>query len=201
MAKAVANVKADDKRRRLVAAGLLLMEELPYANITVTMIAERAGMARGLVFYYFADKEALFHGAVRELLKGLRRSFEENDSSLSGSDASTWLREEVRIFLEFMSAHPQAMETIVGQGWQDEEDDRGTTMMDFTAGRVLRAYGGSPDDQLLDAALHSWAYHCVDFAIRLRKTALEADRETVIDILVNQAETVFATIRAGAASG
>ena len=198
MAKAATSLKADDKRRRLIDAGLELMEELPYADITVAMIAERAGMARSLVFYYFQDKEALFHGVVRDLLDGLRRTFDTNDVIEGGADPTAWLRRELDIFLEFMAAHPQAMETIVGQGWENEQDESGTTMMDFTADRLRRAFGGSSEDALLGAALHSWAYHCVDFAIRVRKTAPAADRAAVIAVLVSQAEAAFSAVGSSA---
>ncbi|MET8428750.1 TetR/AcrR family transcriptional regulator [Nocardia sp. NPDC004860] len=198
MTKPETSSKADDKRRRLINAGLGLMEDLPYAEITVAMVAERARMARGLVFYYFKDKEALFHGVVRDLLNGVRQSFEENDVLDAQDDPRAWLRRELEVFLDFMAAHPQAMETIVSQGWQDEQDEAGTTMMDFTASRMLLAFGGSPGDELLDAALHSWAHHCVDFAIRLRKTAPRSDRSMVVAILVNQAEAVFTTLETAA---
>lgn len=198
MTKAGTSPKADNKRRRLINAGLALMDELPYAEITVAMIAERADMARGLVFYYFKDKETLFLGAVRALLDGVRQSFEANDVLDAQDDPTAWLRREVEVFLDFMKAHPQAMETIVSQGWQEEPDELGATMMDFTASRVLQAFGGSPEDELLDAALHSWAWHCVDFAIRLRKTAPRSDRSAVVAVLVNQAEAVFTTLETAA---
>lgn len=176
------------------------MEDLPYADITVSMIAERAKMARSLVFYYFKDKEALFRGVVHDLLDGLRRVFETNDLSIV-QDPAVWLRREVEIFLDFMAAHPQAMATIVSQGWEDVRDDSGATMMDFTAGRVQRAFGAHPRDELLDAALHSWASHCVDLAIRTQKTAPEADRETVAALLIGQLEAVFSTLNATARAG
>ncbi|QJY47395.1 TetR/AcrR family transcriptional regulator [Pseudonocardia broussonetiae] len=200
MTRAGTGSKAGDKRRRLIEAGLELMEELPYADITVAMIAERAKMARSLIFYYFTDKDALFRGVVHDLLDGLRRVFETNDLSLA-QDPAVWLRREVEIFLEFMAAHPQAMATIVSQGWEDVEDDSGATMMDFTAGRVQQAFGAHPQDPLLDAALHSWASHCVDLAIRTRKTAPQADPETVAALLIGQLEAVFSTLRTDARTG
>lgn len=176
------------------------MEELPYAEITVAMIAGRAGMARSLVFYYFEDKDTLFRGVVRDFLDRLRLLFEANDLS-TVQDPTAWLRREVEIFLEFMAAHQQAMATIVGQGWEDVQDSDGATTMDFTASRVQQAFGLSPDDDLLDAALHSWASHCVDLAIRAQKTAPRADPATVAGLLVGQLEAVFSTLGSPAHTG
>jgi len=200
MAKAAAGSKADDKRRRLVEAGLGLLEELPYTDITVAAIAERAGMARGLVFYYFTDKDELFRAAVRDFLDRLREWFMTNDVSAVG-DARAWLRHEVEIFLDMMSAHPQTMGTIVSQGWTNEPDSHGSTMMDFTSGRVREAFGLSAEDELLDAALHSWSYHCVDLAIRTRTLAPRADRGIVATLLVDQLEATFATLDASKQAG
>src|SRR5581483_2700452 len=193
MTRAREGSKADTKRRRLIDAGLELIEELPYAEITAAMIAERAGMARTLVFYYFEDKETLFRAVVRDLLHGLRSSFEANDL-LAAPDPMAWLRHEVAIFFDFMSAHPQAMATILGQGWENVEDDAGATMMDFTAGRVREAFGAPPHDELLDAALHSWAYHCVDLEARIQRTAPGSDRRVVAALLVGQLEAVFSIL-------
>jgi AcrR family transcriptional regulator len=193
MTRAVASSKADDKRRRLVDAGLVLMEELPYADITVAMIAERAGMARSLVFYYFEDKEALFHSVVRDFLDEVRGLFEVNDAA-EVQDPKSWMRREVDIFLDFMADHPQAMATIMSQGWEVEPDRTGSTMMDFTAGRVQQALGLPPQDELMDAALHSWAYHCVDLAIRTQKSSLQSERAVIAALLVDQLETVLTTL-------
>lgn len=195
MTRAVASAKANDKRRRLIDAGLALLEEMPYADITVAMVAERASMARSLVFYYFTDKEALFRSVVRDLLDQVRELFEANELP-AGQDPLGWLQREVDIFLDFMGAHPQAMSTIVSQGWEVEPDGSGATMMDFTAGRVQRAFGASADDELMDAALHSWAYHCVDLGIRTQKPSLRAAKSDVAALLVNQAAAVFSTLKA-----
>jgi AcrR family transcriptional regulator len=193
MTRAGASSKGDDKHRRLIEAGLELMEERPYAEITVAMVAERAMMARSLVFYYFTDKEALFRTVVRVFLDRVRQLFEVNDLS-DVADPTVWLRREVDIFLDFMTDHPQAMATIMSQGWEVEPDSAGSTMMDFTAGRVQQAFGLPPQDELMDAALHSWAYHCVDLAIRTQKSSLQSERAVIAALLVDQVEAVFNTL-------
>jgi AcrR family transcriptional regulator len=200
MTRAVTGAKADDKRRRLVEAGLELMEDLPYADITVAMIAERAGMARSLVFYYFEDKEALFHNVVRDFLDGVRQLFEINDVS-DVRDPKAWMRREVDIFLDFMANHPQAMSTIMSQGWEVEPDGAGSTMMDYTAGRVQQALDLPPQDELMDAALHSWAYHCVDLAIRTQRSSLQSERSLVAALLVEQLDAALCTLRRAKRAG
>jgi AcrR family transcriptional regulator len=157
-------------------------------------------MARSLVFYYFEDKETLFRSVVRGFLDQVRQLFLTNDLS-DVQDPSVWLRREVDIFLDFMTAHPQAMATIVSQGWEVEPDSAGSTMMDFTAGRVQQAFGLPTQDELLDAALHSWAYHCVDLAIRTQTSSLQSERAVVAALLVDQAEAVFSTLGTAVRAG
>jgi AcrR family transcriptional regulator len=54
--------KAEDKeerRRAIVAAGRALLEEAPFAEVTMAAVAQRAALAKGTVFLYFPTKEAL----------------------------------------------------------------------------------------------------------------------------------------------
>jgi hypothetical protein len=46
----------------------------------------------------------------------------------------------------------------------------------------------------MDAALHSWAYHCVDLAIRTQKSSLQSERAVIAALLVDQLEAVFSTL-------
>lgn len=49
-----------ERRQRLLAAARELLEAQPYADIKMQDVAERAGFAKGTLFFYFETKEALF---------------------------------------------------------------------------------------------------------------------------------------------
>ena len=53
-----------DKKQRIMRATERLFESRRYHEITVSEIAERAGVAKGTVYCYFADKEELFFQTV-----------------------------------------------------------------------------------------------------------------------------------------
>ena len=49
----------------IVEAGLIQFAAHGYAGTTMTQVAERAGLSKGLVYHYFAGKEALFRAVFR----------------------------------------------------------------------------------------------------------------------------------------
>ncbi|GAB2741884.1 TetR/AcrR family transcriptional regulator [Kitasatospora kifunensis] len=55
-------------RRRLMRATVELVDQHGYASTTLADIAERAGLARGLVSYYFDGKRLLMQSATHRLM-------------------------------------------------------------------------------------------------------------------------------------
>ncbi len=61
-------VKAARTRAAIVAAALREFSERGFMGARLDEIAQRAGVAKGTIYIYFKDKEALFEGIVREVL-------------------------------------------------------------------------------------------------------------------------------------
>jgi AcrR family transcriptional regulator len=77
----------DDKRERraaLVAAALATFDETSYEAVTMTSVAERAGLAKGTLYLYFGTKEDLFLSVVEDRLGDW---FEALDGWLANSAA------------------------------------------------------------------------------------------------------------------
>jgi AcrR family transcriptional regulator len=62
--------KTTQTRRAITAAALREFLEKGFANATMDAVAKRAGVAKGTPYRYFATKEALFEGVVREEIAG-----------------------------------------------------------------------------------------------------------------------------------
>jgi AcrR family transcriptional regulator len=63
--------REDDKRRRrrdLLDAAWALLQALPYPEVTMAGVAERAGLAKGTAFLYYRTKESLFLALAAERL-------------------------------------------------------------------------------------------------------------------------------------
>lgn len=56
------------RRQAVLAAALALFDQSSYEAVTMTKVAERAGLAKGTVYLYFETKEELFLSGVQELL-------------------------------------------------------------------------------------------------------------------------------------
>ena len=78
------------KRDEILASAQALFAEYGYAGTTMRMIAERAGVAFGLVSHYFGNKEKLFlvagHEMIDAMLLGIRRDMETAKNGLQAVD-------------------------------------------------------------------------------------------------------------------
>lgn len=75
-----------DARDRIVAAATRAFRIQSYAEVTVGDVADRAGVAKGRVYRYFASKEDLFDAVVVRLLDDTAASFAAAVDSLGGPD-------------------------------------------------------------------------------------------------------------------
>lgn len=73
----------EDKRRRLLAAGLSAMREEGFDAASVERIAAAADVARGTFYLYFPDKEALFRALVERVCDPLDAALEEARAALA----------------------------------------------------------------------------------------------------------------------
>jgi len=59
------------RRQEIIDMARVLFEEQGVARTSMTEIAERIGIAKGLVYYYFSSKEQLAEAIVDQLIAGL----------------------------------------------------------------------------------------------------------------------------------
>jgi AcrR family transcriptional regulator len=59
-----------ERREAILAIALSALEDTPFRKITMTQVAERAGLVKGTLYLYFATKEELFLEVLREQLHG-----------------------------------------------------------------------------------------------------------------------------------
>ena len=58
---------SEERRRQILQAATTLFVRRPYADVSITDIAEAAGVARGLLHHYFDSKRALYLEVVRNV--------------------------------------------------------------------------------------------------------------------------------------
>jgi AcrR family transcriptional regulator len=92
-----------ERRQQLLDTAGVLFAERGYANTRVIDICDAAGVAKGLFYWYFENKEALFADLVRTMRLRLRRAQAEHVDP--GSDPLTRLRRGAEASVRFMAEH------------------------------------------------------------------------------------------------
>ena len=104
-------MNAVSKRDEILAAAQALFAEYGYAGTTMRMIAERAGVAFGLVSHYFGNKEKLFlvagHEMIDAMLAIIRKDMEKAENGLQAVDIF------VASYLSFTLANRATFPTLI----------------------------------------------------------------------------------------
>jgi AcrR family transcriptional regulator len=95
----IANGNGNNKRERILAAGLRLFANETYQAVTMDRVAEAAGVAKGTLYLYFPSKEALYLGILSDGLETVsKRSQATNDTR---RDVGDRLRRAIEVTIQF----------------------------------------------------------------------------------------------------
>ena len=92
-----------ERKQQLLDAAAALFAERGYANTRIADICTAAGVAKGLFYWYFETKEALFIELVRSMRTRLRRA--QAAASDPEADALTRMRQGAVASVRFLAAH------------------------------------------------------------------------------------------------
>lgn len=99
------------KKEKILGAAQELFARYGYAGTTMKMVAEQAGVASGLVFHYFDNKENLFMAAGSELIDTM--ILELRDKIAGSSNGCEALGTFVKAYLDFTIANKKTFPTII----------------------------------------------------------------------------------------
>jgi len=118
-------------RQKLFEAAVTLIAEQGFSSTTVDEIAERAGVAKGTVYYNFASKTVLFEELLRhgvELLTASLQNAADENADRGGSHVDA-LDAMVRAGLDFISRYPALTQLYVAELWRTNRAWQSTLMM------------------------------------------------------------------------
>ncbi|MEU7858002.1 TetR/AcrR family transcriptional regulator [Nonomuraea sp. NPDC049141] len=104
-----------DTRQKVFRAAVELIAEHGYAATTVDAIAERAGVAKGTVFYNFGSKEGLFEALLEHSINMLAEALSDADTGESALDA---LDSVVLGQLRFFEEHGAFARVLLAEMWR-----------------------------------------------------------------------------------
>jgi AcrR family transcriptional regulator len=102
--------RSEDKKECILQAALELFAEKGFHGTAVPEIAERAGVAAGTIYRYFASKEAMVNAVYQRHKAQLLASV--LDEFPYGSDARAQIHHFISRVLLFARRHPQAFQFL-----------------------------------------------------------------------------------------
>jgi AcrR family transcriptional regulator len=129
-----------ERRQQLLDAAARLFAERGYAETRIVDICREAGVAKGLFYWYFDTKEAVFRDLAADLRQRLRRA--QGAAMDAGADPLVQIRQGSEASVRFMAAHAQAfaLVTVENVDRQFLDDIRaGTEIHADDTERLLRA--------------------------------------------------------------
>ncbi|MEV6951404.1 TetR/AcrR family transcriptional regulator [Streptomyces sp. NPDC051183] len=118
-------------RQKLYEAAVTLIAEQGFSATTVEEIAERAGVAKGTVYYNFASKNELFEELLRHgvgLLTVSLRTAEQETAARGGSRVEA-LDAMIRAGLVFIDRYPAFTQLYVAELWRTNRTWQSTLMV------------------------------------------------------------------------
>jgi TetR/AcrR family transcriptional regulator len=103
--------KRDRRRKEILHAALRAFREKGYHGTTLDDIAERFGVRKTALYYYFPDKEAILYACHQESLAELDRILAGTRAlETAGARLAYVIREHVRVMTETLEGSPLAFE-------------------------------------------------------------------------------------------
>ncbi|MFE2163416.1 TetR/AcrR family transcriptional regulator [Streptomyces lydicus] len=115
-------------RQKLYEAAVTLIAEQGFSATTVDEIADRAGVAKGTVYYNFASKNVLYEELLRDGIDLLADSLRQaaDSATARGGTRIDALDAMIRAGLDFIACSPALIQLYVAELWRTNRTWRAT---------------------------------------------------------------------------
>jgi AcrR family transcriptional regulator len=132
--------QGQERKQQLLDRAAELFAERGYAETRVADIVDAAGVAKGLFYWYFENKEALFRELVQNIRLRLRQ--EQARAMDAGADPLTRIRQGAEASVRFMAQHAHFFALLEVENLEKQFADvlrQGTDVHATDVGRLVRA--------------------------------------------------------------
>ncbi|AXU15784.1 TetR/AcrR family transcriptional regulator [Streptomyces clavuligerus] len=181
------------RRAELIAVGRKLFAHTPYDALSMDDIARQAGVAKGLIYYYFASKRGYYLAIVEDSVAGLV-SRARDRTELPGAER---VRRTVDGYLRYAQNNGAAFRTITsgGVGFDPEVQSlRDSVREELTAAIAEGAYGTREIPPTARLALVGWLGSVEQIALEWLAHPAEPGREQVCELLTRLLAATLATV-------
>lgn len=166
-----------DTRQKVFRAAVELIAEHGYTATTVDAIAERAGVAKGTVFYNFGSKEGLFEALLEHSINLLAEALAGADTGESALDA---LDSVVLGQLRFFEEHGAFARVLLAEMWRTAWQEAVARLRQSALGvyaNVLRRAAANGEVRAdLDVETAATAVFGMVLTVAIERRALYPDR-------------------------
>ena len=180
------------RRAQLIELGVEMLATRTLDELSVELIAAKAGISRGLLFHYFASKQE-FHLEVARAAAAEMIARTEPDPELPPVEA---LRQALSAFVSYVEENPDNYTSLVRGAASGDADMR--AIFDATratmANRIVTVVGGLglALGPRADLAVHGWVAFAEECVIRWIGTlpTPELDRDALLELLTKSLPAV-----------
>jgi AcrR family transcriptional regulator len=189
----------DVRREELLRAGVELLRVRTPDEISIDDVARTAGISRGLLYHYFADKDAFVLAVVEQASEELRRAL-RGASEFSGRER---IEAAIDAFITYAEAHEAGFRAVLTGAVTNSQV---AAVIDKTRERDLDAFvagvaatarnpARARRSKVLRAALHAHM-HFMEGAIVRWLARREITREQLRDLILRALEGTIAAAQA-----
>lgn len=133
----------EEKKALIANAALELFANEGYHSTSISKIAQKAGVSKGLLYNYFEGKEDLLAHIFNYIMNKTMDMLDPNhDNEISEQEADEFMDrffdvltsnpEEWRLFYQ-LSVQPDVMKLLIDESWSDKVQHNQTMLLDFFA--------------------------------------------------------------------
>ncbi|NUR91734.1 MAG: TetR/AcrR family transcriptional regulator [Nonomuraea sp.] len=166
-----------DTRLKVFGAAVELIAEQGYAATTVDAIAERAGVAKGTVFYNFGNKEGLFSALLEHSIGKLAAALAEADRGETAIEAlDSVVLGQLRFFEEYGPFARVLLAEMWHAAWQEAVAELRERVLGVYAGVLRRAADQGEIRSDLDVETAATAVFGMVLTVSIERRVLHPDR-------------------------
>lgn len=122
------STRSDATKRKLFDAAMELIGERGFTDASVDEIVDRAGVAKGTVYYHFAGKAELVEALITDRMEPLAESF-RCAAADNSDDPRAAIEAIVRAELEFLLEYKSFSKLLLTEMWREDRVWRTTLVM------------------------------------------------------------------------
>lgn len=122
------STRSEATKKKLFDAAMELIGERGFTDASVDEIVERAGVAKGTVYYHFTGKAELVEALIADRFAPLAAAFREAAAAHTDNPRAA-IEAIVRAELEFLSEHSSFSKLLLTEMWREDRVWRKTLVL------------------------------------------------------------------------